>query len=154
MSLCCACPAPRDQAADPRAIGTKARHRDFKATATKRRITMRKALAIGLLALGTALAAPLAASAQSVEIGPRGFRVDPNEDGRPRYREEYRERRGDTINEREATSIARGAGVDRVRRVSGGYGRDWRVVGEDRFGREIRVVIDDRTGRILARDRD
>lgn len=115
---------------------------------------MRKALAIGALALGAVLAAPLAAQAQSVEIGPRGFRVDPNDDGRPRYREEYRERRGDTVTEREASSIAHSAGVDRVRRVSGGYGRDWRVVGEDRYGREIRVIIDDRTGRILARDRD
>jgi len=115
---------------------------------------MRKALAIGVLALGTALAAPLAAQAQSVEIGPRGFRVDPTDDGRPRYREEYRERRGDSISEREAISIARRAGLESVRRVGGGYGRDWRVVGEDRFGREVRFIIDDRTGRILSRDRE
>jgi hypothetical protein len=131
-----------------------ARRRDFMATATNRRSTMRKALAIGVLVLGAAFAAPLAAQAQSVEIGPRGFRVDPNDEGRPRYREENRERRGDTVTEREAASIARGAGVDRVQRVSGGFGRDWRVVGEDRFGREIRVIIDDRTGRVLSRDRD
>jgi len=115
---------------------------------------MRKALAVGVLALGAALAAPLAAQAQTFEVGPRGFRVDPNDDGRPRYREEYRERRGDNIDQREAVSIARSAGLDRTLRVSGGYGRDWRIVGLDRFGREIRYVIDDRTGRILSRDRD
>lgn len=115
---------------------------------------MRKALAIGVLAFGAALAAPLAAQAQSFEIGPRGFRVDPNDDGRPRYREEYRDRRGDDIDQREAVSIARTAGLDRTLRVSGGYGRDWRVVGLDRYGREVRFTIDDRTGRILSRDRD
>jgi hypothetical protein len=127
---------------------------DFPATATNRRSTMRKMLAAGLLALGATLAAPLAAQAQSVEIGPRGFRVDPGDDGRPRYREEYRERRSDNVTEREAVSIARSAGVERVQRIAGGYGDDWRVVGEDRFGRLIRVRIDDRTGRILSRDRD
>lgn len=115
---------------------------------------MRKFLAVGIVALGSVLAAPLAVHAQSVEVGPRGFRIDPHDDGRPRYREEYRERRGDTVTEREAASIARSAGVDRVRRISGGYGRDWRVIGEDRYGREVRVIIDDRSGRILARDRD
>jgi hypothetical protein len=144
----------RIKAPASRSFGTMARPRDFMDPQRTGDQSMRKALAIGVLVLGAAFAAPLAAQAQSVEIGPRGFRVDPNDDGRPRYREEYRERRGDTVTEREAASIARGAGVDRVQRVSGGYGRDWRVVGEDRFGREIRVIIDDRTGRILARDRD
>jgi hypothetical protein len=118
---------------------------------------MRKVLAVGVLALGAVLAAPLAATlaqAQTLEVGPRGFRVDPNDDGRPRYREESRERRGDNIDQREAVSIARSAGLERTLRVSGGYGRDWRIVGLDRFGREIRYVIDDRTGRILSRDRD
>lgn len=114
---------------------------------------MRKALAFGALALATALAAPLAAQAQTVELGPRGLRVDPY-DGGPRYREEYRERRGDVISEREAVAIARGAGLERVRRVGGGYGRDWRVIGTDRYGRELRFVIDDRDGRILERQRD
>lgn len=114
---------------------------------------MRRAIAVGVVALGATLTAPLAAQAQSVEIGPRGFRVDRNDDG-PRYRQEYRERRDDNVTEREAVSIARTAGVDRVRRVGGGYGDDWRVIGEDRFGRQIRVRIDDRTGRILSRDRD
>ncbi|MDB5642145.1 MAG: hypothetical protein JWN07_1462 [Hyphomicrobiales bacterium] len=113
---------------------------------------MRKALVIGVLALGTTLAAPLAAQAQSFEVGPNGFRVDPNDNGRPRYRDEYRERRD--ISEREAVSIARTNGLDRVQRVGGGNGRDWRVVGEDRYGRQIRVTIDDRTGRVLSRDRD
>lgn len=114
---------------------------------------MRKAFLAGALALAAITAAPLVAQAQSVEVGPRGFRVDPYDNG-PRYREEWRDRHGDGIDEREAVSIARNAGMDRRLRVTGGYGRDWRIVGLDRFGREIRFVIDDRTGRILSRDRD
>lgn len=115
---------------------------------------MRKALLAGALALASIVAAPLTAQAQSVEVGPRGFRVDPYDNGAPRYREEWRDRRRDSIDEGEAIAIARNAGMERRLRVTGGYGRDWRVIGLDRFGREIRFIIDDRTGRILSRDRD
>ncbi len=124
---------------------------------------MRKAIAIGALAFSGLMALPLAsalpAQAQSIEVGPRGFRVEPDEDGQRyppqnRGREEYRERRRDTIGEGEAIAIARSAGMERRLRVSGGFGREWRIIGLDRSGREVRFVIDDRTGRILSRDRE
>lgn len=113
---------------------------------------MRKVLALSMLALGAALAAGSPASAQSFEVGPRGFRVDPDRDG-PRYREEGRGYRED-ISEGEAMGIARSAGLAQSVRITGGHGRVWRVTGFDRGGREIRLMIDDRTGRILSRERE
>ena len=113
---------------------------------------MRKVLTIGAIALLGTLTAGAPAMAQSFEVGPRGFRVDPGYD-RDRG-DRGRRDRDDSVSEREAIGIARSAGMARVGRISGGYGRVWRVTGIDRRGDELRMVIDDRSGRVISRERE
>jgi hypothetical protein len=114
---------------------------------------MRRAIVLSMVTLAAGLAAASPASAQSFEVGPRGFRVESDREA-PRYREERRGYRDDSISEGEALGIARSAGLYQSVRITGGHGRVWRVTGIDRGGREIRMMIDDRTGQIVARERE
>lgn len=90
------------------------------------------------VALAFLPAAP--ATAQTIELGPNGLRVNPPgsvievpEVPRRRY-----EREG--ISEGEAVLIARRQGLDRVERVRQGR-RGWVVAGIDIDGDDIRVII-------------
>lgn len=102
------------------------------------------ALAAAALVLSTP------AMSQSIQIGPGGVRVVPEEQlrERPERREERREDRRE-LSEREAVRIARQEGVrevDSVRRTRGAY----RIVGVDRRGDDIQVDIDRRNGAVLS----
>lgn len=83
------------------------------------------------------------ATAQTIELGPNGLRVNPPEPfievpERPRSRFE---REG--ISEGEAVRIARREGLERVERVRQGR-RGWVVAGIDMDGDDIRVIISNR----------
>lgn len=93
----------------------------------------------------TALVATVPAQAQSIEIGPNGIQVNPDDSRRmDRDRRGY----GDEISERRAARIARNEGMDEVESVS--RRRNVYVVrGVDRRNDDMRVVIDRRTGEVL-----
>jgi uncharacterized membrane protein YkoI len=94
--------------------------------------------AVALVVLAGLSSASQTASAQGVQIGPGGVRIDPG----------FRPGRPDRIGRREAIEIARERGmidVDSVERREDEY----RVRGEDRRGRRMRVSIDAYTGRVL-----
>ena len=99
-----------------------------------------KTILAGLtLTLGLGLAAP--ASAQGIQIGPGGVRVDPG----------YRDRgpRGDVdLSRGEAVRIARREGVADVDGVDR---RGPRIIvrGSDRRGDDITVVVDSRSGDVI-----
>ncbi|MET0257984.1 MAG: PepSY domain-containing protein [Methylobacterium sp.] len=111
----------------------------------------------GLVA-GLALASVAPTMAQSLEIGPNGVRVRPDDDRRgppppPGYDgpRDYRDgppRPRREIGEREAARIARSEGmreVDDVYRQR----RSIRVEGADRRGRDMTVIIDSRSGDVI-----
>jgi hypothetical protein len=104
---------------------------------------MKRVLVVLMLAgIGLNLA-PVAARAQSIEVGARGLRVDPY--GAPNRR--------DRVNEWEARRIARAHGLARVWNVF--RTRDvWVVSGEDWRRRPMRVMIDEDDGRVIDIDRD
>ncbi|MBA8820268.1 hypothetical protein BRY73_11470 [Ochrobactrum sp. P6BS-III] len=93
----------------------------------------------------TALVSTVPAQAQSIEIGPNGIQVNPDDDRRMhRDRRDY----GETISERRAARIARNEGMDEVESVS--RRRNVYVVrGIDRDDNDMRVVIDSRSGEVL-----
>ncbi|WP_075217821.1 PepSY domain-containing protein [Mongoliimonas terrestris] len=104
----------------------------------------------GILAAAAAaflLAAPMGASAQSIQIGPDGVRVLPPEQSE-RYERRERRREVREISTREAARIARGAGirdVDQIERRRNAY----RVFGVDRRGRDLTVDVDRFNGEII-----
>jgi len=119
---------------------------------------MIKSLIRAGLVAGLALASVAPTMAQSLEIGPNGVRVRPDDDRRgppppPGYDgpRDYRDgppppRR--EIGEREAARIARSEGmreVDDVYRQR----RSIRVEGADRRGRDMTVIIDSRSGDVI-----
>lgn len=92
-------------------------------------------LAAGLvLGIGGAVAP---ASAQSVEFGPGGVRINP-----PGFE------RGGEVSRREAVRIARSQGLREIDSVSR-RGRLWSVEGLDRRGRDITVEVNARNGRVV-----
>jgi len=96
-------------------------------------------------AIVTALVSAVPVQAQSIEIGPNGIQVNPDDDRRM-----YRDRRdyGVEISERRAARIARSEGMDEVDSVS--RRRNVYVVrGVDRDDNDMRVVIDRRSGEVL-----
>jgi hypothetical protein len=98
------------------------------------------------IAAGIALAlagASVPASAQGIEFGPGGVRIDRGE----------RFDRGDDVSRGEAVRIARGEGLRDVDDVSR-RGRRWIVEGSDRRGNDIRVTIDSRDGSVVDVERD
>ncbi|MBA8837709.1 PepSY domain-containing protein [Ochrobactrum sp. RH2CCR150] len=92
-----------------------------------------------------ALVSTVPAQAQSIEIGPNGIQVNPDDDRRMhRDRRDY----GDEISERRAARIARNEGMDEVESVS--RRRNAYVVrGLDRDDNDMRVIIDRRSGDVL-----
>jgi len=92
-----------------------------------------------------ALLSTVPAQAQSIEIGPNGIQVNPDDDRRMhRDRRDY----GDEISERRAARIARNEGMDEVESVS--RRRNVYVVrGLDRDDNDMRVIIDRRSGDVL-----
>jgi hypothetical protein len=97
----------------------------------------------GLLAITLAVSAS-SASAQAIEFGPGGLRVDPGFEPRERLPPPPR---FDGISEREAVRIARRQGVDEVERVRE-TPRGWIISGTDSEGEDIRVVIS-RDGEVI-----
>lgn len=94
-----------------------------------------------LIAAGLAFAlagAAMPASAQGIEFGPGGVRIDRGE----RYGS------GDDVSRGEAVRIARSEGLRDVDDVSR-RGRRWIVDGSDRRGNDIRVTIDARDGSVV-----
>ena len=92
-----------------------------------------------------ALVSTVPAQAQSIEIGPNGIQVNPDDDRRMhRDRRDY----GDEISERRAARIARNEGMDEVESVS--RRRNAYIVrGLDRDDNDMRVIIDRRSGDVL-----
>ncbi|MDH7785914.1 putative membrane protein YkoI [Ochrobactrum sp. 19YEA23] len=92
-----------------------------------------------------ALLSTVPAQAQSIEIGPNGIQVNPDDDRRMhRDRRDY----GDEISERRAARIARNEGMDEVESVS--RRRNAYIVrGLDRDDNDMRVIIDRRSGDVL-----
>ncbi|MBJ6135503.1 PepSY domain-containing protein [Ochrobactrum sp. Q0168] len=86
--------------------------------------------------------------AQSIEIGPNGIQVNPDDNRRmDRQGRDY----GEGISERRAARIARGEGMEEVESVS--RRRNVYVVrGLDGRDDDMRVVIDRRTGEVLESD--
>jgi hypothetical protein len=109
-----------------------------------------KRVLIALLLAGVGLSlAPATSHAQSIEIGPRGLRVDPY--GAPYDRRDWRYRHYG-VSEWEARRIARAYGLARV--WNSFRTRDvWVVSGEDWRRHHMRVVIDEDNGRVVDIDR-
>jgi len=120
---------------------------------------MKSLVRFGLIA-GLAFATAAPSMAQSLEIGPNGVRVRPDDDRRgpppppgPGFDRPDDFRDGPTprrreISEREAVRIARSEGmreVDDVYRQR----RSIRVEGGDRRGRDMTVIIDSRSGDVI-----
>lgn len=121
---------------------------------------MKPLLAPAMVAL-LALTCAQPVLAQTVQIGPNGVRIVPDDgrglpprggpDGRDLHGDRgdfHGDRRGDEVSDREAMRIARGEGlrhVDEVRRGRGSV----RVFGTDRRGDDILVVIDRHNGEVL-----
>jgi hypothetical protein len=110
-----------------------------------------KRVLVALLLAGIGLSLASAASnAQSIEIGPRGWRVDPH--GGP-YDQRHSRYRRYGVNEWEARRIARANGLARV--WSAFPARNvWVVSGEDWRRRPMRVMINEDNGRVVGIDRD
>lgn len=98
------------------------------------------------LAMGIGAPMPVV-HAQSIEIGPGGIHVNPD-NRRPVYRDDRRAR----VSAREAQRIARNNGMRRVHEVRERRG-NWSVTGTDRRGRMIRMTISSRNGNVLDVDR-
>ncbi len=111
--------------------------------------------------LSIATASPVLA--QSVQIGPNGIRVVPDDqrgppppprgrhdgrDFRGDGRDFHGDRRQDEISDRQAVRIARGEGLRQVDEIRRGRG-SVRVIGTDRRGDDIVVVIDRRSGEVV-----
>ncbi|MEF2551522.1 PepSY domain-containing protein [Aurantimonas sp. A2-1-M11] len=91
---------------------------------------------------------------QSIQIGPDGIRVVPQEQMRrdDRERRDHRDDRGANrreVSERDAVRIAKRQGMRRVDQVSRSRGA-YRVEGGDRRDRRMRVEIDRRSGDVLS----
>lgn len=122
---------------------------------------LKKKWAAGLI-VAVACATAMPALAQSIQIGPDGIRVVPQEQQQPvrgdrRDRSDQRGERGQRgepsqrggIGEREAVQAARSEGMHEVDTVSRSE-RAYRVVGVDRRGDGLQVDVDRRNGRVLS----
>ena len=101
--------------------------------------------------------------AQTVQIGPNGIRVVPDDqrgppppprgehDGRDFHgdgRDSHGDRRFEEISDRQAVRIARGEGLRQVDEIRRGR-MSLRVIGTDRRGDDIVVVIDRHNGEVI-----
>ncbi len=111
---------------------------------------MTKPLRFTLLLAASLLAAAAPAAAQTLELGPNGLRVLPDDRRGPNY--DYDRpppRRGPPgISERQAVRIARSEGMREVDDVFR-QRRTIRVEGVDRRGDDLTVIIDARTGDVV-----
>ncbi|MEX6508072.1 PepSY domain-containing protein [Jiella sp. M17.18] len=114
----------------------------------------KKSWTYGIMAAAS-LAVATPALAQSVEIGPNGVRVVPNDSYRYRdHRDHGRYNRRDErhiseISEHEAVRIARRQGMRDVRAITR-TPRSFRVAGADRRGDRMSVSIDRFSGEVLS----
>ncbi|WP_244635589.1 PepSY domain-containing protein [Chthonobacter albigriseus] len=96
------------------------------------------------------LAAPTGVSAQSIELGPNGLRVNP-----PEVERRYDDRDvivQEEISPREAAAIAQDAGIDEVDQVVRRR-NSYRVTGIDRGGQDLQVTVDRYSGEVIGRRR-
>ncbi|WP_294644110.1 PepSY domain-containing protein [uncultured Aureimonas sp.] len=111
---------------------------------------MSKPLRFSLALAATLLAATAPALSQTLEFGPNGLQIVPNERRGPDYGyDRPPERRGPpSISERQAARIARSEGMREIDDVFR-QRRTYRVEGADRQGDDMTVIIDARTGDVI-----
>ncbi|WP_279482085.1 PepSY domain-containing protein [Aureimonas sp. SK2] len=110
-----------------------------------------KPLRFSILLAAGLLAAAAPAAAQTLELGPNGLRVLPDNRRGPDfdYDRSPPPRRGPPgISERQAVRIARSEGMREVDDVFR-QRRTFRVEGADRRGDDLTVIIDARTGDVI-----